>query len=95
MRAWPTEDGRRVLGLLAPQVAGRETPFHSAICGASDVSARRTIGRRPCVISVSRLYSGWDERNSTRAMMRDPRILSESCRAPRHADVTTRGNRDS
>ena len=79
----------------APQVAGGEAPFRSAIRGASDLSAGRMIGRRRCVISVSRLYGGRDDRNSTRAMIRDPRILSESWRAPRHADVTTRGSRGS
>jgi len=79
----------------APQVAGRKASFRSAIRSAGDASARRMIGRRRRVISVSRLYGGRDDRNSTRAMIGDPHILSVSCRALRHADVTTRGSRGS
>ena len=55
-------------------------------------SRRSNRPRVPNGFTVSRLSSGRDERNSTRAMMQDHRILSETCRAPSHSDAITRGS---
>jgi hypothetical protein len=54
--------------------------IHLALLAGTDISAAEAL-------SVSRLCSGRNERNSTRAMMQDHRIMIETCRAPRRRSV--------